>query len=218
MQRSFHHSSAPIFAALVGALVACGSSTGQPGASGAPSASASGVAPDPGTTSGDPKTASATKPIAAGVDPAIVATLRTAGFELDTLPALESLHENGHPRMRAIMKTFTMALGTTCDGCHVAGAQTDDEFRVMTPRKKVAAQMYARFVGELQKKDGHPIYCDTCHQGRIKFLDRSDNDALTGWMQQNLVDGLARKDGKDHGCATCHGTPFNGPMLDAWRE
>ena len=162
--------------------------------------------------------ASATKPIGGAVDPAIVATLRSAGFELDAMPALESLHENGHPRMRAIMKTFTMALGTTCDGCHTAGAQSDDDFRVTTPRLKVAGQMYARFVGELQKKDGSPIYCDTCHQGSIKFLDRSDNDALGTWMQDNLVDRLARKDGKEHGCGTCHGTPFQGPMLDAWRE
>ena len=217
MQRpSFHAYSLPLAVALAAGAGACGSSeAGSTGPS--PSAAASGAAAadaSPETT----KPSSSTRPLASSVSPEIVSTLRAAGFTLDALPELESLHETGHPRMRAIMKTFTIALGTTCDGCHVAKAETDDEFRIDTPRKKVARQMYARFVGELQKKGGGAIYCDTCHQGSIKFLDRGNADAVGTWMKDNLVDRLERKDGKTQICASCHGEPFAGPMLDAWRR
>lgn len=207
--------SLPLLIATAAAAGACSSaetassSTTSPSSPGDPAADAS-TAPA--------KTSSSTRPLAEAVAPEIISTLRGAGFALDALPELESLHETGHPRMRAIMKTFTIALGTTCDGCHIAKAESDEEFRVDTPRKRVAAQMYARFVGELQKKGGGAIYCDTCHQGSIKFLDRSNDDALATWMQENLVDRLERKDGKAQACATCHGTPFSGPMLDAWRK
>ena len=209
--------SLPLTLALAAGAAACSSSDSGTSAASSPSTPATGA---PGTDA-SPETAkpsSSTRRLAASVSPEIVSTLRAAGFELDALPELESLHETGHPRMRAIMKTFTIALGTTCDGCHVAKAATDDEFRIDTPRKKVARQMYARFVGELQKKGGGAIYCDTCHQGSIRFLDRSNTDGLRTWMQDNLVDRLERKDGKAQTCAGCHGEPFAGPMLDAWRK
>ena len=218
MMRRFGSASRLPLALAVAALVgACSSSSGTTNP-GSPASTPSGGEPAAEASPGPAKRSSSTPALAGTVAPEIVSTLRGAGFELDALPELESLHETGHPRMRAIMKTFTIALGTTCDGCHIANAESDEDFRVDTPRKKVARQMYARFVGELQKKGGGAIYCDTCHQGSIKFLDRSNDDALASWMQDNLVDRLERKDGNDHACATCHGEPFAGPMLGAWRK
>ena len=195
-------------------LAACGGA----GGGGSGSASDPPASTEPAGDASATGRPSAAPPLAPAVDPAIVSTLRTAGFELGSLPDLATLHEPGHPRMRAIMKAFTLALGTTCDGCHLAGAVTDDEFRADAPRKNIAGAMYARVVQALEKRDGSPILCDTCHQGKLRFLDRSDDDALRAWMQGQLVDGLARQDGKANSCATCHGDPFRGPILDEWSK
>lgn len=156
--------------------------------------------------------------VADGVDPRIASALAAAGVTLDDLPDLTTLkNEPGHVRLRAVMKSFTIALGTTCSGCHVQGATTGAQFAIDTPRKKVARKMWSSFVATLKTSQGNPIYCDTCHQGRMTFLDRSDMPSLRGWMKTNFVDHLARKDGAQHACATCHGRPFQGAILDAWR-
>lgn len=158
-------------------------------------------------------------PIATGVAPTIVSTLASAGMTLDNLPDLTTLKaEPGHLRLRAVMKSFTIALGTNCSGCHVAGAQTGADFAVDTPRKNVARKMWSEFVGRLQTSAGAPIFCDTCHQGRVTFLDRSDSRALRGWMKTNFVEHLEQKDGSTQGCATCHGDPFDGEFLSKWEH
>jgi hypothetical protein len=158
-------------------------------------------------------------PIASGVSPTIVSTLASAGMTLDALPDLTALKaEPGHLRLRAVMKSFTIALGTNCSGCHVAGAQTGADFAIDTPRKNVARKMWSEFVGRLQTSAGAPIFCDTCHQGRVTFLDRSDSRALRGWMKTNFVEGLEQKDGSGQGCATCHGNPFDGEFLSGWEH
>jgi hypothetical protein len=200
-----------------GLLAACGSSADASGAAVLPPASS--TTPSPGASSAP--SSGNTPPLKSGANAEIVSTLRGAGFTLTTLPAnLDDLHEPGHARMRAVMKTFTIALGTTCDGCHVKGLtaeSSDEELRVDTPQKQVARKMWTRFVASLQRSDGSPIYCDTCHQGKMTFLDRTDKDALATWMQENFVDGLARKDGATQLCSTCHGQSANRTFLDTWR-
>jgi hypothetical protein len=201
-----------------GLLAACGSSSDASGAAVSPPASS--TTPPPGASNAPSK--GNTPPLESEVSAEIVSTLRGAGFTLTTLPRnLDELHEPGHARMRAVMKTFTVALGTTCDGCHVKGStaeSSDEEMRVDTPRKEVARKMWTRFVVALQRTDGTAIYCDTCHQGKMTFLDRTDNEALATWMQANFVDGLVRKDRATQACGTCHGEDGNGAFLDAWRQ
>jgi hypothetical protein len=182
-----------------------------------------GAVPDSGPGSPDADAdASAMPPISDSVDPQIVSTLADAGIALDALPDLTTLKsEPGHARLRAVMKSFTIALGTTCTGCHDNGATSDagamPDFAKDTPRKNVARRMWTDFATSLQKKDGSAIYCDTCHQGRVTFLDRSNIPALRAWMKTNFVDDLDRKDGSVERCPSCHGMPFNGQFLADWR-
>jgi hypothetical protein len=200
------------FCATLGAAAAvgCSASTGDGGATT--------PAPAPPATQEPqaPASIGATPLLKDGIDPQIVSKLKTAGFTVDTLPAqIKGLSSS---KRHAIMETFTIALGTTCDGCHQKGAATEADFAIDTPRKKIARRMWTDFVAALQKKDGSAIYCDTCHQGKIQFLDRSDVPALRRWMQKSFVDGLARKDGSMQECARCHGEPFNDSFLDDWKK
>ena len=158
-------------------------------------------------------------PIAGSTDPRIVSTLAAAGMSVDNLPDLTTLkNEPDHTRLHAVMKSFTIALGTDCSGCHIANATTGADFAVDTPRKNVARRMWSTFLGGLERKDGSAIYCDTCHQGKVTFLDRSDHHVLAGWMKTNFVQSLARRDGAQHDCSTCHGDPFKGNFLDDWEQ
>ena len=159
-----------------------------------------------------PMTPSTTPPLQAETSKEITDALSAAGLDLAALPA--TLGEL-NPRQRgAVMKSFTVALGTSCDGCHVQGAAKN----VDTPNMRVTRKMWSEYVGKLKKKDGGPLYCDSCHQKKLKFLDTADNRSLGVWMKENFVSKLVRKDGNSHACATCHGSPFNGPILDAWEK
>src|SRR5262249_49061554 len=91
-------------------------------------------------------------------------------------------------------------LGAKCGDCHLEG-----DFAAPTRRKKIAAKMWDEFTAKLSMAaDSSPVFCDSCHQGRVVQLDRRDKKALGQWMDANFVDKLKRKDGKDHGCETCH--------------
>jgi formate-dependent nitrite reductase cytochrome c552 subunit len=64
--------------------------------------------------------------------------------------------------------------------------------------------MWNDFAAKLAMSGGGPLFCDSCHQGRIVQLDRRDKKALSKWMDDNFVAKLGRKDGKSHECETCH--------------
>ena len=51
-------------------------------------------------------------------------------------------------------------------------------FAADTPQKRVAQKMWDEFVRKLSLPDGQPLYCDSCHQGKLTFLDRSDTSAV----------------------------------------
>ncbi len=190
--------------------------TGEPTANGTPAGEKPGSNGDGGQPPADgPITPSTTPPLQLETDKAIVDALAVAKLDLGALPA--SLAELNPRQRSAVMKSFTLALGTTCEGCHSkSGDQID--FKVETPNIKVTKKMWSEYVGKLKKKDGGPIYCDSCHQKKMKFLDTADNRSLGVWMKENFVSKLARKDGNSHACSTCHGSPFNGPILDAWEK
>lgn len=160
-------------------------------------------------------------PIAQTINPQIVSALAAAGMTVDTLPATldEVKNDPNHAKLHAVMQTFTIALGTTCEGCHQAGVDGGHpNFDADTPRKNVAKKMWSEFVAKLQKHDGTAIYCDTCHQGQVEFLDRSNTRNLSAWMKTNFVQGLKAKDGTPQECMACHGDPFNGSFLDDWEQ
>jgi hypothetical protein len=108
------------------------------------------------------------------------------------------------------MKLIAKSLGASCSDCHEEG-----DFGTPTPRKRIAAHMWNSFAAGLAMKGGAPLFCDSCHQGRTKLLDRHDPGALRAWMDRAFVAKLQRNDGQEHNCETCHGagtgqsgTPF----------
>jgi hypothetical protein len=136
--------------------------------------------------------------------------LQAIGLDAKTLPTLAKLEPE---KLRKVMRTFTKSLGMKCGDCH-----NESDFSAPTPMKKIASHMWDDYVRALAMNDGSPIYCDTCHQGRPKLLDRHDKKALSKWMDANFVSKLTRRDKKDHGCETCHGDPFEAHILAQWTK
>jgi ribosomal protein L34E len=139
------------------------------------------------------------KPVAAST---IVADLQALGLDPKNLPALSKLEPD---KLRKVMRTFTKSLGARCADCHI-----ESDFAASTPMKKIAQGHWDEYVRKLSTETGAPVYCDSCHQARLKLLDRTDKKALGTWMDANFVDHFKRRDGKEHGCETCHGDPFEG--------
>jgi cytochrome c7-like protein len=125
-----------------------------------------------------------------------VADLRALGLDATHLPSIERVDPRA---LRAVMKLMAKSLGVKCAYCHQEG-----DFAAPTRRKKIAARMWDDFAVKLFLTDGSPLFCDSCHQGRVVQLDRSDEKRLSLWMDDNFVAKLARKDGQSHECATCH--------------
>lgn len=125
-----------------------------------------------------------------------VADLRALGLDATHLPFIERVDPRA---LRGVMKLMARSLGVKCADCHQEG-----DFAAPTRRKKIAARMWDEFAVGLAMADGSPLFCDSCHQGRVVQLDRSDEKRLSHWMDDNFVAKLARKDGQSHECATCH--------------
>jgi hypothetical protein len=131
------------------------------------------------------------------VPSAMLANLAALGIDPKNLPPIEKLEPRA---LRGVMKLIARSLGSKCGDCHREG-----NFAAMTPRKKIAAKMWDEFVAKLAfANDDAPLFCDSCHQGRTRQLDRTDLKALGRWMDANFVSKLKRKDGKDNECETCH--------------
>lgn len=164
-----------------------------------------------------PPPPSKTLPMTKTVDPAIVAALKSANVDVTKpMPALDELAKSP-AKLKAVMKTFTIALGTTCEGCHAkSGTQLD--YRADTTNKKLTRKMWSEIVVALQRTDGSAIYCDSCHQGKMQFLDRANDRSLEAWMKSEFVGKLARRDGKANSCASCHGEPFVGGLVEEWAK
>ncbi len=169
---------------------------------------------DPTTppTETPPVEPSKTPALSTTIDAKITSTLKAAGIDVNDPGDLDTLLRS-QSKLKAVMTSFTIALGTTCTGCH-AGSGNNVDYEAETPKKKTAKKMWTEYVRKLQKKDGGAIFCDSCHQGKMKFLDRADDRSLGAWMQENFVDKLARTDGAAHACTTCHGDPFSGDILE----
>ena len=135
--------------------------------------------------------------------------LQAIGLDPKALPPLNKLDP---ATLRKVMRTFTRALGAKCTDCH-----DDADYALPTPMKTIAEHMWNDYVRALSfDPPTQPLYCDSCHQGRGKILDRHDKKALGKWMDQNFVAKLKRVDGKEHNCETCHGDPFDGNILGKW--
>ncbi len=177
----------------------------------APSPSTAASAPGaPGSTASAapaPPTSLAPTEMKAPVASAVGADLTALGLDPKNLPPIEKLEPRA---LRGVMKIMARSLGLRCAECHV-----DGDFAAPTRRKKIAAHMWNEFAAGLTLADGSAVFCDSCHQGRVKLLDRSDKKALGKWMQASFVDGLARKDGQPGKCESCH-VDWNMTFLTGW--
>ncbi|HEX3770296.1 MAG TPA: cytochrome c3 family protein [Polyangiaceae bacterium] len=131
---------------------------------------------------------------------AMVDDLHALGLDLAKLPPIEKLE----PRtLRGVMKLMAKSLGVKCNDCHQEG-----DYAAPTRRKKIAAHMWDEFAAKLALGSSGapdaPVFCDSCHQGRVVLLDRHDKKALSKWMDDNFVVKLNRRDGKEVECETCH--------------
>lgn len=210
--------------ALAGLASACGPATpdantppaptGEPAATGAPTATA---APTAEPTAAPEATAapSATPPQAAGpVAEPIMATkmadeLKKAGFDLAKMPP--KIDKMSGAQKKKIMPLFVKALGyESCTGCHVEG-----DFKKKTRNLRVAEHMYDEFVASLRDDKGAAtVFCDSCHQGKAKVLNRSDLKAVGKYMDEQYVGHLARADKASHECGTCHGDTMEMKIFD----
>jgi hypothetical protein len=68
-----------------------------------------------------------------------------------------------------IMKAFTKALGVKCNHCHAREGGKFD-YGKWTKHKRLALWMYVNFNQKLKQADGGALNCNTCHQGKAKFL------------------------------------------------
>lgn len=133
--------------------------------------------------------------------------LQSLRLDPQNLPPIEKLE----PRtLRRVMTLLSESLGIKCEQCHEEG-----DFAAPTRRKKIAMRMWDEYAAKLTLADGSPLFCDSCHQGRVVQLDRSDGPALSAWMDANFVAKLARKDGQPQTCETCH-VDMNMRFLSDW--
>lgn len=135
--------------------------------------------------------------------------LEALGLDPKNLPAFAKLEPT---QLRKLMPLFARSLGVKCRGCHA------EDMAAPTPNKRVAAKMWDEFVRKVTQDDGSPVFCDSCHQGRSKLVDRADKKATEEWMNHHFTSGLKRKDGKEEDCASCHGDPEDKHFLDGWRK
>lgn len=163
-----------------------------------------------------------------------LAALKKAGVRID-LPLNRAVsaalaadtRENEHTRVLAIMHAFKDALGVECTFCHATkapgggGNQANDkpqiDFDVKTEKMAIAEHMWNDWVQNFKlADDGSQIFCDTCHQGKAEFLDRSDESRLKAFMKTQFASKLVNADGSAVHCSSCHGQPFDGEFLDKW--
>ena len=135
--------------------------------------------------------------------------LRALGIDTTHPPRLDKLDARS---LRGVMKLFARSLGVRCADCH-----EEHDFAAPTPRKKIATHMWNEFVAKLTLQGGSPLFCDSCHQGRTKLLDRRDKKALSTWMDDHFVSELARADGRSNDCETCH-VDMEMHLLAAWTQ
>jgi len=135
-------------------------------------------------------------------------SLAAIGFDPAHLPAFEDIPAEQRQKM---MPLFAKSLGVPCEGCHAPS-----DFFTVTPRMRVAEQMWQHFVRALETSDKQPLFCDSCHHGSMRILDRKSPESVALWMDQSYVAKLARRDEAEHACPTCHGEPAEMRFIRFW--
>jgi hypothetical protein len=123
--------------------------------------------------------------------------VKKAGVDLKKIPELEKMPLSVKKKL---MPLFQKSMGyADCQGCHVK-----DDFKAETRHIKITRQMWKHFVVALRDEKGGAVFCDTCHDGSDKNLDRTDRKAVEKFMEEEYEHKLTRADKKDNECTSCH--------------
>lgn len=139
---------------------------------------------------------------------AFVTELADIGLDAKSVPKWSDLTPK---QIRSVMQLFRQSLGARCGDCHVP-----ENFTAPSRMKTIAEHMWNDITTLVALADGSPVFCDSCHQGKLTFLNRGDLSALKASMKENFVDKLARKDAQEHRCTTCHVSDTDFALLDKW--
>lgn len=209
--------SALLFAAVAGACGPAtpgpenpsdkGGETGGPAATGttAPSGAPTGT-PESAPTAAPKETAAAAAPPAPVgaaknvplIESKMLDDLKKAGVNLDKVAELEKLPLAAKKKVMPLMQK---ALGyEACTGCHVEG-----DYKKETRNMKITREMWRAYSVPLRDEKGKAVFCDNCHSGQAKVLNRADKEAVKKFMEDEYEHKLTRADKKDVECSTCHG-------------
>lgn len=207
-------------AALIGA---CGPATPNPdnpsdkgaetGGTGTPTPTSSAATPAPsGTPEAAPTSAPAGSSAAAATPPAPIGAaknvpvveskmledLKKAGVAIDKIGDLEKLPLAAKKKVMPLMQK---ALGyEACTGCHVEG-----DYKKDTRNMKISREMWRAYSVALRDEKGKAVFCDNCHSGQAKVLNRADKEALKQFMEDEYEHKFFLPGKKAAECSTCHG-------------
>jgi hypothetical protein len=181
-----------------------GQTTGDTGTTGTP---AGGTDATPGGATTSPATTGAAATPAAPVGAAknvpvveskMLGDLKAAGINLAKISEIGKLPL---AQKKKVMPIMQKAMGyTACTGCHVEG-----DFKAETRNLKISREMWNAYTVPLRDEKGGVLFCDSCHSGQPKVLNRADQDAVRKFMEDEYEHKLTRADKKEMECATCHG-------------
>lgn len=131
------------------------------------------------------------------------AELRKLGLDPLALPPLEQMTSIQRYKL---MPLFEQSLGKHCEDCHAG-----EDYEKETPAKEVSRQMWEEMTRPFRLPEG-PVFCDSCHQGSAKNLERELN--VKAYMKAEYVDRLLSAQGTTS-CSTCHGEEFEPNLFES---
>ena len=135
--------------------------------------------------------------------------LKKLGF--DGKKPMADLEKMDLAAKKKLMPLFTKALGyTECTGCHAA----DGDYHTSTRKMKISGKMWSQFVAAMRDDKGGVVFCDSCHNGATKILNRTDKGVVSTFMHDDYVARLTRADKHENDCRTCHGGYMETAIID----
>lgn len=111
---------------------------------------------------------------------------------------------------KKLMPFMQKAMGyTACTGCHVEG-----DFKAETRNLKISRQMWNAYTVPMLDEKGGAVFCDTCHSGQVKVLNRADTEGLKKFMEDEYEHKLKLADKKEMECSTCHGDAMETKIIE----
>lgn len=137
------------------------------------------------------------------------ARLQELGLDPGALPPMSELSPSQRYRVMALISE---SLGVECDSCHEG-----KDFKMDTSAKSVARFMWNTMTAPHRLEEG-ALFCDSCHQGSLKNLNRESAAAVKEYMMAEYSERLIRRrDAQGVECSSCHGDSFEPDILDHLR-